>query len=291
MRVELLYPIVSTSVWGIAIVGAKIVGNAGFNPVEITFGRFFLATLIFIPLLFFLNFNRNDIIPKNRYSWLMIFGLSLSGVAVNNSIFYFGLSKTTASMASMIVSLNPIMTMLFAVLFLNEKFSTKKIISVILGIIGISIVIGFDGNFGQIQGNLLILIAVTIWGSSFTFSKKASENGLSAIAITGWSEIIGTIFLSPSIFIFNTFEKIELLNGEILNWFIFLGVLSSVIAYIIHYQAISIYGASKVAPSVNIIPISGVITAYFILGENISLSLFLGGLIVMIGVFLVQFEK
>ncbi len=41
MRVELLYPIVSTSVWGIAIVGAKIVGNAGFNPVEITFGRFF----------------------------------------------------------------------------------------------------------------------------------------------------------------------------------------------------------------------------------------------------------
>ncbi len=229
--------------------------------------------------------------PKNRYSWLMIFGLSLSGVAVNNSIFYFGLSKTTASMASMIVSLNPIMTMLFAVLFLNEKFSTKKIISVILGIIGISIVIGFDGNFGQIQGNLLILIAVTIWGSSFTFSKKASENGLSAIAITGWSEIIGTIFLSPSIFIFNTFEKIELLNGEILNWFIFLGVVSSVIAYIIHYQAISIYGASKVAPSVNIIPISGVITAYFILGENISLSLFLGGLIVIIGVFLVQFEK
>ena len=102
---------------------------------------------------------------------------------------------------------------------------------------------------------------------------------------------MGTIFLSPSIFIFNTFEKIELLNGEILNWFIFLGVLSSVIAYIIHYQAISIYGASKVAPSVNIIPISGVITAYFILGENISLSLFLGGLIVIIGVFLVQFEK
>ena len=183
------------------------------------------------------------------------------------------------------------MTMLFAVLFLNEKFSLKKIISVFLGIVGISIVIGFDGNFGQIQGNLLILIAVTIWGSSFTFSKKASENGLSAIAITGWSEIMGTLFLSPSIFIFNTFEKIQLLNGEILNWFIFLGVVSSVIAYIIHYQAISIYGASKVAPSVNIIPISGVITAYFILGENISLSLFLGGLIVIIGVFLVQFEK
>ena len=172
MRVELLYPIISTSVWGIAIVGAKIVGNAGFNPVEITFGRFFSATLIFIPLLFFLNFNRNDIIPKNRYSWLMIFGLSLSGVAVNNSIFYFGLSKTTASMASMIVSLNPIMTMLFAVLFLNEKFSTKKIISVILGIIGISIVIGFDGNFGQIQGNLLILIAVTIWGHHLHSQKK-----------------------------------------------------------------------------------------------------------------------
>ena len=58
----------------------------------------------------------------------MIFGLSLSGVAVNNSIFYFGLSKTTASMASMIVSLNPIMTMLFAVLFLNENDEESQII-------------------------------------------------------------------------------------------------------------------------------------------------------------------
>jgi len=291
VKIEYIFPVISTSFWGVSIVGAKIVGEAGFSPIEITFGRFFIATIIFIPLLIYLNQNQSNIIPKEKSTWMKIFGLSLTGVAVNNSIFYFGLSHTDASIASLIVSLNPLMTMLFAVVMLGERFTKRKGYSVILGIIGVGLIIGFSGNTGQLEGNLLILLGITIWGSSFSFSRLASEAGMSSIAITGWSEILGTVFLLPVVMLGHPLSKISLIHGHILFWFFFMGVLSSVIAYILHYQAISVLGASTVAPSTNIIPLSGALTSFFLLGEKLKGYPLIGALFIIIGVIIVQLEN
>lgn len=291
MKLEYIFPIISTTFWGISIVGAKIVGDVGISPIEITFGRFFLASIIFVPILIYLSRKRDGIIPQGKSTWLMIFGLSLTGVAVNNTVFYFGLERTQAGIASLIVSLNPLMTMIFAVIMLGEQFTRKKGYSIILGIIGVALIIGFSGNTGQITGNLLILLGITIWGASFSFSRKASDAGMSSIAITGWSEIMGTLFLMPSVIINKSVTKLHLIHGEILFWFIFMGILSSVIAYIIHYQAISVLGASTVAPSTNIIPLSGAITSYLLLGEQFQGSPIIGSLFIITGVIIVQIEN
>ncbi|MFV2014838.1 MAG: DMT family transporter, partial [Candidatus Heimdallarchaeota archaeon] len=189
-------PMLSTSSWGLSIVGGKVLSNNGFSAIEIVFGRFLIASLIFIPLLLVLSRNRDDIIPSKEM-WLPLIGLSITGVSINNVIFYAGLGLTDASIASLLVSINPLATMLSAAILLNEKMTSRKYLSVILGMIGVAIVIGFGANAGNIKGNLLILVAVTIWGASFSFSKISSDYGLSSIAITGWSVIIGTFTLLP----------------------------------------------------------------------------------------------
>jgi drug/metabolite transporter (DMT)-like permease len=250
-----------------------------------------MASLIFVPLLMRMNRTRDDIIPSSKTAWLMILGLSLSGVAVNNTIFYLGLERTDASVASIIVSLNPLMAMIFAVIMLGEKFTKKKGLSVVLGMVGVGLIIGFTETSGQLVGNLLILLGITIWGASFSFSRRASETGMSSIAITGWSETIGSLFLLPFILQTSSFSKVSLMTGETLFWFLFMALLSSFLAYILHYQAIWILGASTVAPSTNIIPLSGVITAYLLLGETITGFPIIGAAFVLTGVVLVQKES
>lgn len=282
-------PIISSTWWGVSVVGGKVLNNNGLTALDIVFGRFAIASLAFIPLLYILSLNRDDIIP-NRKSFLPLIGLSLTGVSVNNIIFYSGLGKTDASIASLLVSINPLATMLSAVILLNEKMTKTKYLSVLLGILGVAIVIGFSGDTGNFEGNILIIIAVTIWGISFSFSKIVSNHGLSSIAITGWSVIIGTITLLPFVLNKPTYNRfVESSNNiEVQVWFIFLGIISSVFAYIIHYKAIEVLGPGKVAPSTNLISVSGVVFAFIILKESIKGSPILGFLIIMFGVYLVQ---
>jgi drug/metabolite transporter (DMT)-like permease len=279
----------STSWWGISIVGGKVLNNNGLNAIDIVFGRFLIASVIFLPLLIILSLKRDDIIPS-RSMILPLIGLSITGVSLNNVIFYSGLASTDASIASLLVSINPLATMLSAVLFLNEKMTRTKYLSVILGMIGVAIVIGFSGDTGNFEGNILIVIAVTIWGMSFSFSKISSNNGLSSIAVTGWSVIFGTITLLPFVMNKPTYNRLvdSSSNLEVQIRFGFLGIDSSVFAYIIHYKAIEVLGPGKVAPSTNIIPVSGVIFAFLILHETIKGSPVLGFLIILIGVYLVQ---
>lgn len=291
--VKYLYilPIISTTIWGISIVGGKILSAAEFIPTEITFGRFALASLVFLPVLLLLYLRGHDILPKGR-QWLYILGLAITGVAVNNTIFYSGLQYTDASVASMLVSLNPLMTMIFAVLMLGETMNMRRWISIPFGIVGVVLILGIQNlqlDDSQLIGNLLILTAVAMWGSSFSFSKKASNSGLSAILITAWSEILGTIMLIP--YNLHTFPKYFSASVESLFWFVFMGIFSSVFAYIIHYKAIEVLGASVVAPSTNLIPISGAVTAVMLLQDTFTGSAIIGILLIIIGVLIVQTEK
>ncbi len=291
MKLEFFYPIISTSIWGISIVGAKIIGQYSFSPLEITFGRFAIASVIFLPILIYGMIKKENYIPKDKKIWISIIGLSLTGVAVNNTVFYYGLSKTSASIASLLVSINPLMAMLFGVLLLDEKFTSKKIISVILGILGVILIVGISDNPGTLFGNLMILTAATIWGSSFSFSKKASNGGMSSIAITGWSEILGTLVLLPILLGSSSLSVYRNTNSEVIFWFLFMGILSSVLAYIIHYKAIEVFGAGKIAPSTNIIPFSGALTAWVLLNDKLELAAIIGLLLILAGVFIVHRDK
>lgn len=283
------FPIISTTSWGISIVGGKILDNNGISPLEIVFGRFAIASILFLPLLLLLSRNNDGFIPT-RADVLPLVGLSISGVSINNLIFYSGLSLTDASIASLLVSINPLATMISAVILLNEKMNRNKVLSVIIGVVGVAIVIGFSGDTGGIYGNFLIIFAVSLWGTSFSFSKMSSNNGLSAIAITGWSIILGTLTLLPFIINHSSYNSYKngFHNSEVVIWFVFIGIISSMFAYVFHYKAVEVLGPGKVAPATNIIPVSGVFFAYILLGETIKGSPILGFILILFAVYIVQ---
>lgn len=287
MKVERVFPLISTSLWGVSIVGAKVLGNNGVSPLEIVYFRFLLATVIFTPVLIVLARSGEKVLPSND-SWPPMIGLAITGVALNNYIFYKGLARTDASVASLLVSFNPLATMLFASMLLGEGMTRRRWGSAVIGILGVSLIVGSNPLEGRLVGNLLVLLGVCIWGLSFSFSKKLSNSGLHSIAVSGISEIVGVLMLVP--FLATSTSKLVELSVESWVWLVMLGVFSSVIAYIIHYRAIEVLGAGTVAPSTNIIPLSGSITAFLVLGEPLSLLAVIGAIFVIIAVLIVQLE-
>ncbi|MHA2404249.1 MAG: DMT family transporter, partial [Candidatus Kariarchaeaceae archaeon] len=149
MKFVFVLPLLSTSIWGVSIVGAKILSLDGFEANEIVFLRFMLASIIFLPVLLF-NSSQNQKYRLNGETWKNIVLLAISGVALNNVIFYLGLERTDASIASLLVSFTPLTTMIFASILLSDNLTKRRVLSVGMGILGVYIILGFTDDHGKL---------------------------------------------------------------------------------------------------------------------------------------------
>ena len=95
--------------------------------------------------------------------------------------FFYGLTLTTLSQVTALNLTVPIFTTFLAIIFLNEKIKTRRIIALCLGFLGTMIVLRPDISINL--GSLLILTSALIWSVSLIFIKKLTETD-SAVTIS-----------------------------------------------------------------------------------------------------------
>ncbi|MEP1094677.1 MAG: DMT family transporter, partial [Cyclobacteriaceae bacterium] len=113
------------------IVVPEYVGPFGF----IVF-RVVIATAVFWLFYYFIR----EKINWKEDGW-RLFLCSVSGIAVNQLLFYKGISLTSAVNGSIIMTLTPILTLVWAATLLGEKITRKKIVGILLGLIGAVVII------------------------------------------------------------------------------------------------------------------------------------------------------
>ena len=94
---------------------------------------------------------------------------------VQLSLFYLGLSRTTASHGTLIANILPFVVLVLAHYFIEEEFiSLKKVIGLILGFCGVLLLLGDAGQLDRdvLVGDLFVLSAVLIWGGNAIYTKR-----------------------------------------------------------------------------------------------------------------------
>ena len=94
-------------------------------------------------------------------------------------------------------------------------------------------------------------------------------------------------------FIFDGDPMIYILNANINSWLtvIFLGFFMQPVGYAAWYYVLKRYPVNKVMPVLLILPVTGLVTSIFLLGEDPPKQVFLGGLVIISGVALILFTK
>ena len=89
----------------------------------------------------------------------------------------------------------------------------------------------------------------------------------------------------------NVFKNI--LNANFQSWLIviYLGLFMNALGYSIWYYVLGKYPVQKILPVMLLLPITGVLTSILFLGEKPDIKVFTGGLIIILGVGLILFEK
>lgn len=286
MRKEKLLPlaaiIATVVVWGFSFLSIKVVLNV-IPPMTMAFIRFFIASVL-------LHFIMRKIEPKTRLLRDDILLMALAGVIGVSLYFYFennGVKLISASAASIIVSSVPILTLIADAIVFKSPMNKVKILSVFLSIAGVYLVVGGGLHGIELSGSglgyLMMLGAALSWAVYSVITKPLFKK-YSQLAIVYYQSVFGAIALAP----FTLMEKAswdKLTSNIILN-LLFLSIICSAAAYYFYVYAMDKLGIGESSVYLNLVPVVTVISSFFILGEVIKYNQLLGGLVVIVSVYL-----
>ena len=263
--------VLAAFIWSGNFIIAKGV-NKEIPPISLNFYRWLIASLIILPFA----------IKQFRAQWKLVkqsghylFWVSLTGVALFNTFVYIGAHYTSAINLALIgTTSSPIMSIVFARIFLKEKIGWMKLAGMILCTIGVLFLLS-NGNFQNLlslhfsTGDLWMLLAAFCFAVYNTLVKKKPA-GISPINFLFVIFSFGTLMVLPFFIWEFTRSAPVLWNNHLILSILYLGLAASVICFLIWNIAIGKLGAGRTALFGNLIPVFSSIEAAIILHEDFN---------------------
>jgi drug/metabolite transporter (DMT)-like permease len=268
-RLLLLFVVI---LWGLNVVMVKFL-SASFSPTMLGAWRIGSAAA----LLTVLVWKQYGFVKISWREWGWISGIAVSGIFLHQITLAAGVQHTEASTASLILGLNPLVTMVLAYLIFREPLTARKIGGVLLGFCGVFLVV-FGNSWEKSAGlhfgigEWLIVVAMLTYVISGMFIKKATQT-VPVMVVTAYSHLVATVLLALAA----TEQQIE--SGEAMvlptDWFVW-GVLLFSAFFATGYgsvwwnSGIRIIGAGRTAMYINGMPMLSLIFSVLLLGETIT---------------------
>ncbi len=177
---------------------------------------------------------------------------------------------------------------------LKEPLRPIQIVGIFLSVCGAVIIISkgqltllWTGGFGL--GEWLILGCVASWVAYSLFGKLVLKD-LEPLVAVFYSAVAGAILLLPLALKNGMVQEIGTYGVKIWSALVYLAVLGTVFGFWWYYEGIRDLGASRAGVFINLVPVSAVILAFFLLGEPITLAMVGGGVMVLGGVILTNYS-
>ena len=228
--------------------------------------------------------------PKKLIKELLI--ISFLGSTFQYSLTFSGLNIVDAASATLLIQCEIPFGIIIAFFILKEKPSLKNLLGLLIAFIGIIFLTGSPDLQDKLFGVFLLLSGGFLWAFAQVMAKPVSEK-IGGLALTAW---IGVFAGPSSIFLSyliegNTYQYI--INADFKVWMIviYLGLAMNCLGYSIWYYVLSKHPVNFVMPVMLLFPVTGLITAIFVLGETPSTYAYVGGVIIITGVAIILVNK
>ena len=229
-------------------------------------------------------------IPKKYLK--KIFIASLVANTLQYSITYSGLNLIDASAAVLLVQTEVPFGVIFAFFLLREKPTIRSLVGITIAFIGVYILTGSPNLDGKFIGIFLTILGSAIWALGQVLVKPLSKE-INPLALVAWLALFSGPLLITISSILDGDTIYYLKNANKYSWLIafYLGFIMQPITYGCFYYVLKNNPLYKVLPIVTMgIPLTGLLAAIFLLGEKPTLELFIGGIIILIGVIIIIFN-
>ena len=269
---QILLALIVPITWGLGFTLAKI-GMEQFSALLIMSIRFGIAGLV---LVWF---------TKPPWGHMReIFVVALIGSTIQYGLTYNGLKGIDASTAAILVQLEGPILALMGTILLKEKLGLTRALGMGFAFLGVFIIAGEPRLDGHIDSVILLVAGSTVWAVAQIMISRLK--GLSGITILAWVAIMATPQMLIASLIIEDGQWQAITSASLVDWSIifYLAFIMTVVGYSVWYHLLSNVDVSKVSPFLMLLPITSIIAGMILLDEKLTLSMIIGGLMIMTGV-------
>ncbi|MEG4519883.1 MULTISPECIES: DMT family transporter [unclassified Microcoleus] len=265
------FAVVATIIWAGNFIVARAL-NQDILPIGLAFWRWAIAVATLAPFT----------VRAAVYDWKLIKKYlpyltvsALLGVTAFNTLIYVAGHTTLAVNMALIAASSPVFIVLMSRLFYGELISLTRATGMAIAVSGVVLLIA-GGSLEKLLsisfaiGDLYMLLASIIF-AAYTMLVKRKPPKLRMTTFTLCTFSLGLLFLSPFYALECWIYHPVVLNPSIALALLYVGVLSSVVAFLAWNQAIALIGPNRTGLIYYLIPVFSGISAWLFLGEAISL--------------------
>ena len=270
----------TVAVWGATFVSTKVLIANSLTPAEIFVLRFALAYACIWP------FARKRLRAENLRDELLLAAAGLSGGSLYFLTENIALEYAPASNVSLIVCTAPVWTAVaMSLVYRGERMSRRQIAGSALAFAGMVLVV-LNGHFVlhlSPRGDLLALSAALLW-MVYSLVIKRIGGRYPAIFITRKVFFYGLVTILPVFAVRPFAVEWEVLARPVV-WgnLLFLGVIASMLCYLLWNAAMHRLGAVRTTNYIYINPLVTIVTAALCIGERITPAALVGAAVILYG--------
>jgi drug/metabolite transporter (DMT)-like permease len=279
-------------IWTGAFVAAKVALRE-LSPLTLAPLRAELAALVMLALYF--TSARRGRAPKtstpfDRRDVWRFFWIAVASVVCNQMLFTIGLNHTSVGHSALIIGTGPITILLASRAMRLELLTVNKLLGMVLSLGGVMILAlekGMSLQAGTLKGDLITLAGSLAFALYTVLSKRLAPK-YDTFTMNLYVSVIGGVVLLPL-----AVWRACILDWGAVSWkgwagLLYMGLLGSVVAYLIYYWALRHLAPSRLAAFTYFQPVLATILGMAVLGEQLTHNLLAGGALVLVGVYLAE---
>lgn len=267
-----LQALVVMALWGLNFVVAKW-ALAEFPPLFVMFLRFALVAVLIIP------FFR---VPRDKLWKIALLSVTLG--SIHFPMMFTGLQGIDAATASLAAQAQVPFSSLLAALVFKDKLGWRRGIGMAAAFAGVAVIAG-EPRLGESLYSLLLILA-----ASFAFAVASVQmkliGSVNGFAVNGWMALFAMPQLLGLSLLLEHGQMESLANSTWVGWasIVYMAVAVTIVAYGLWYPLLGRYDVNQTMPYLLTVPVFGVASGAFLMGDPLTVNLAIGGLLTIGGV-------
>lgn len=278
---DILCALVVALCWGGNFAAVKL-AMGHFPPLYMAALRFGLVTVLLLPYL--------PKLPRKHLWNTLLISITL-GTLHFSLVFVAMYNGLDVSTTAVLVQLGVPFSCILGAIFLNDHLGWRRSMGLAIAFSGVVIIFGtpkMEGNYGAFA---LATLGCLCWSIANIQIKKMGK--ITIMPLLAWV----SLFCFPQLLVISLVMEHD--HGELLrtvDWLaaggvIYSAVLSTIVAYGLWYHLLGKHPVSLVAPYNLLVPIFGMLSGVFLLGEEVGPMFGIGTAVTILGVGIIIFRQ
>ncbi len=278
------YGVTAASIWGSMYVVSDLVLLI-VPPFTLLTLRIALGLAVLLPL----SLRRGQSLPGRR-NLRSLLAVGVVGLGISLGAQFLGTDLSTAVNGALVTSASPAFVVLFAVLLLRERMTLQRLAAIVLASAGVLIILNpasADFASDTFTGDAFLAAAAVTWGLYSVLVRRVTLRQATPTLMVTIVALCGGLLVSIPASILELAQRpIGAMSVEIVLGILYLGIVSTALALLLWNRAFSLVPATIASLFFFAQPLAGALLAAVFLGQRMTETLWLGGVLIALGVLL-----